>query len=158
MWGFGICGLPITTVYMCRLLGPLSEAHGFTFPRICVCVASYLEADVVTVYLDALGEDFITAVIEVRRAGSLHRTSVSAVFTELNDLNGIGLYVDDLIEVNIGLVITPAGIKDIIDLDGVGLRYSGKIILGGYDSGVAVLFSLAIDMTSLAGDFINQEG
>ena len=145
-------------MYYTIWLGPFGEAHRFTLPRICVCVASYLEADVVTIYLDALGEDFITAVIEVRRAGSLHRTSVSAVFTELNYLNGIGLYVDDLVEVNIGLVITPAGIKDIIDLDGVGLRYSGKIILGGDDSGVTILFSLTIDMASLAGDFINQEG
>ena len=148
----------VMTYVIYMVLGPFGEAHGFTFPRICVCVASHLEADVVTVYLDAFGEDFITAVIEVRCTGSLHRTSVSAVFTELNDLNGIGLYVNDLIEVNIGLVITPAGIKDIIEFDGVGLGYSGKILLGGNNGGVSVLFSLTIDMTSLAVDLVDGEG
>jgi len=140
------------------VLGPFGEAHGFTFPRICGCVASYLEADVVTVYLDAFGEDFITAVIDVRCTGSLHRAGVIAVFTELNDLDGIGLNINYLVEVNIGLVITPAGIKDIIEFDGVGLGYCGEIILGSDDSGVPILFSLAIDITVLARDLINQEG
>ena len=143
---------------MYRLLGPLSEALGFTIPKICGSVASHLEGDSVTVYLDAFGEDFVTTVIEVRHTGTLHRAGVSAVFTQSHNLHTVRKHFDDLVEVNIGLVVAPAGIKDIIDLDGVGFRYSGKIILGGDDSGVAVLFSLAVDTASLAGHFINQEG
>ena len=129
-----------------------------TSPRICGCVACDLEADVVTIYLDAFGEDFITTVIEVRHTVTLHSASVSAVFTQLNYLNTVRKHFDDLVEVNVGLVITPAGIKDIIDFDGVGLGNHGQVVLGGDNRSKAVLFSLTIDVTSLAGDFVDQEG
>ena len=78
-----------------------------TFPRICGCVACNLEADVVTIYLDAFGEDFVTAVIEVRHTVTLHSTSVSAGFTQLNYLDTVRKHFDDLVEVNVGLVVTP---------------------------------------------------
>ena len=140
------------------ILGPLSEALGFTIPKICGSVASHLEGDGVTVYLDAFGEDFVTTVIEVRHTGTLHRAGVSAVFTQSHNLHTVRKHFDDLVEVNIGLVITPAGIKYIINFDGVGLGYSGEVVLGGNNGGVAVLFSMAVDTASLAGHFINQEG
>ena len=129
-----------------------------TSPRICGCVACNLEADVVIVNLDAFGEDFITTVIEVRHTVTLHRASVSTVFTQLNYLNTVRKHFNDLVEVNVGLVITPAGIKDIIHFDGVQLGYNGQVLLGGDNRSKAVLFSLTVDVTSLAGDFIDQEG
>jgi len=129
-----------------------------TSPRICGCVACNLEADVVIVNLDAFGEDFITAVIEVRHTVTLHSTSVSAVFTQLNYLDTVRKHINDLVEVNVGLVVTPAGIKDIIDFDGVSLGYNGQVVLGGNNRSKAVLFSLTVDVTSFAGDFIDQEG
>jgi len=129
-----------------------------TSPRICGCVACNLEADVVIVNLDAFGEDFITAVIEVRHTVTLHSTSVSAVFTQLNYLDTVRKHINDLVEVNVGLVITPAGIKDIIDFDGVSLGYNSQVVLGGNNRSKAVLFSLTVDVTSFAGDFIDQEG
>ena len=129
-----------------------------TSPRICGCVACNLEADVVIVNLDAFGEDFITAVIEVRHTVTLHSTSVSAVFTQLNYLDTVRKHINDLVEVNVGLVITPAGIKDIIHFDGVSLGYNGQVLLGGDNRSKAVLFSLTVDVTSFAGDFIDQEG
>ena len=67
-------------------------------------------------------------------------------------------HFDDHIEVDIGLVITPAGIKDIIDFDGVGLGYNGQVLLGGDNRSKAVLFSLTVGVAGLAGDFIDQEG
>ncbi len=129
-----------------------------TFPRICGCVACDLEADVVIVYLDAFGEDFLTAVIEVRHTVTLHRTSVSAVFTNLDYFDTVRKHINDLVEVDVGLVISPAGIKDIIHFDGVRLGYHGEVIFGGDNRSKAVLFSLAVDVTSLAGDLIDQEG
>lgn len=129
-----------------------------TSPRICGCVACNLEADVVIVNLDAFGEDFITAVIEVRHTVTLHSTSVSAVFTQLNYLDTVRKHFDDLVEVNVGLVVAPAGIKDIIDFDGVGLGNHGQVVFGGDNRSKAVLFSLTVDVTSFAGDFIDQEG
>jgi hypothetical protein len=129
-----------------------------TFPRICGCVACNLEADVVIVYLDAFGEDFLTTVIEVRHTVTLHSTSVSTVFTQLNYLNTVRKHFNDLVEVNVGLVVTPAGIKDIIDFDGVGLGNHGEVVFGGDNRSKAVFFSLAVDVAGLAGDFIDQEG
>ena len=129
-----------------------------TSPRICGCVACNLEADVVIVNLDAFGEDFITAVIEVRHTVTLHRASVSAVFTNLDYFDTVRKHINDLVEVNVGLVITPAGIKDIIHFDGVSLGYNGQVLLGGDNRSKAVLFSLTVDVTSFAGDFIDQEG
>jgi len=129
-----------------------------TSPRICGCVACDLEADVVIIHLDAFGEDFITAVIEIRHTVTLHRTSVSAVFTNLDYFDTVRKHINDLVEVNVGLVITPAGIKDIIHFDGVGLGYNGQVLLGGDNRSKAVLFSLTVDVTSFAGDFIDQEG
>ena len=96
--------------------------------------------------------------IEVRHTVTLHSTSVSAVFTQLNYLNTVRKHFDDLVEVNVGLVVAPAGIKDIIDFDGVGLGNHGKVVFGGDNRSKAVFFSLTVDVAGLAGDFIDQEG
>ncbi len=83
-----------------------------TSPRICGCVACNLEADVVIIHLDAFGEDFITAVIEVRHTVTLHRASVSAVFTNLDYFDTVRKHINDLVEVNVGLVLSsPAAAK-----------------------------------------------
>ena len=127
-----------------------------TSPRICGCVACNLEADVVIVNLDAFGEDFITAVIEVRHTVTLHSTSVSAVFTQLNYLDTVRKHFDDLVEVNVGLVVAPAGIKDIIDFDGAPLGNFLKVIFGGDDHIEAVGIVMAVDGT-VAFDLIDGE-
>ena len=61
------------------------------------------------------------------------------------------------VEVYVGLIITPAGIKYIIYFDGVGLHYLCQIIFGGDDSGVAVLCRLTVDV-SLAVNLLDGEG
>ena len=61
------------------------------------------------------------------------------------------------VEVNVGLVISPAGIKDIVYFDGVGLGNLLKVIFDSDDSGKAVLFTMAVDMTA-ALYFIDGEG
>jgi hypothetical protein len=38
------------------------------------------------------------------------------------------------------------------------LGYNGQVVLGGDNRSKAVLFSLTVDVTSFAGDFIDQEG
>jgi len=61
------------------------------------------------------------------------------------------------IEVNIGLVVAPAGIKDIIDFDGVQLGNFLEIIFGGYNNVIAVGIVMAVDVT-VALDLIDGEG
>ena len=61
------------------------------------------------------------------------------------------------VEVNVGLVITPTGIKDIIDFDGVQLGNLLKIIFGGYNNVIAVGIVMAVDGT-VALDLIDGEG
>ena len=139
------------------VLGPLSEVHGLTVPRICGSVTGDLEAGFVVIVVEALGDDLVTFVVEVRNAVTLHRTSVSAVFTNGYDFDtGLGDFYDH-IEVNVGLVITPAGIKDIIDFDGVGLGNFLQVVFGGDDDIEAVVFVAAVDIT-LTVDFVDGEG
>lgn len=126
-------------------------------PRICGSITGDLEAGFVVIVVEALGDDFVTFIVEVRNTVTLHRTSVSAVFTNGNNLDtGLGDFYDH-IEVNIGLVVAPAGIKDIIDFDGVGLGNLFQVVLGGYDDIEAVVFVAAVDIT-LTVDFVDGEG
>jgi len=55
------------------------------------------------------------------------------------------------------LVVAPAGIKDIIDFDGVQLGNLLKIIFGGYNNVIAVGIVMAVDCT-VALDLIDGEG
>jgi len=129
-----------------------------TVPRICGSITGDFEAGFVVIVVEAFGDDLVTFGVEVRNTVTLHRTSVSAVFTNLDYFDTVRKHINDLVEVNVGLVITPAGIKDIIHFDGVGLGYNGQVLLGGDNRSKAVLFSLTVDVTSFAGDFIDQEG
>lgn len=61
------------------------------------------------------------------------------------------------VEVNIGLIITPAGIKDIIDFDGVQLGNLFEVIFGGDDDVIAVGIVMAVDCT-VAFDLVDGEG
>lgn len=61
------------------------------------------------------------------------------------------------VEVDVGLVITPAGIKYIIDFDGVGLGNLLKVIFSGDDDVVAVVIMMTIDGT-VALYLIDGEG
>ena len=87
----------------------------------------------------------------------MHWTSVSAVFTNGDDFDTGFENVYNHIEVNIGLVVAPAGIKDIIDFDGVQLGNFLEIIFGGYNNVIAVGIVMAIDVT-VALDLIDCEG
>ena len=107
--------------------------------------------------VDAFGHDFGSFVIDVGNTGSLHRSGVSTVFTDGYNFDTGLEHFDDHIEVDIGLVITPAGIKDIIDFDGVGLDNLLKVIFGGYDNIEAVVIVVAVDIT-LTVDFVDGEG
>jgi len=128
-----------------------------TVPRICGSVTGDLEAGFVVIVVEALGDDFVTFSTEVRNAVTLHRTGVSAVFTNCNNLDtGFGDFYDH-IEVNVGLVVTPAGIKDIIDFDGVQLGNLFQVVFGGDDHIEAVVFVAAVDIT-FAVDFVDGEG
>lgn len=107
--------------------------------------------------VDALSHDFGSFVIDVGNTGALHWSGVSTVFTD-GDHFDTGLeHFNDHVEVNVGLVITPAGIKDIIDFDGVGLDNLLKVIFGGYDNIVAVVIVMTVDIT-LTVDFVDGEG
>jgi len=55
------------------------------------------------------------------------------------------------------LVITPTGIKDIIDFDGVQLGNLLEIIFGGDDYVIAVGIVMAVDGT-VALDLVDGEG
>ena len=128
-----------------------------TVPRICGSITGDFEAGFVVIVVEAFGDDLVTFGVEVRNTVTLHRTSVSAVFTNGNNLDtGFGDFYDH-IEVNIGLVVAPAGIKDIIDFDGVGLGNLFQVIFGGYDHIETVVFVAAVDIT-LTVDFVDGEG
>ena len=124
---------------------------------ICGCVTSDLEAGFIIKDIDALGHDLGSFVIDVGNTGSLHRSGVSTIFTDGDNLDTGLKHFNDHVEVNVGLVITPAGIKDIIDFDGVGLRHLLKVIFGGYDNIEAVVIVVTVDVT-LAVDFVDGEG
>ena len=139
------------------VLGPLSEVHGLTVPRICGSVTGDLEAGFVVIVVESFGDHLVTFVVEVRNTVTLHRSGVSAVFTDGDDFDtGLGDF-NYHIEVNVGLIVTPAGIKDIIDFDGVGLGNFLEVILGGDDDVEAVVFVAAVDIT-LTVDFVDGEG
>jgi len=126
-------------------------------PRICGSITGDLEAGFVVIVVEAFGDDFVTFVVEVRNTVTLHRTGVSAVFTNRDDFDtGFGDFYDH-IEVNVGLVVAPAGIKDIIDFDGVRLGNLLKVIFGGDDDVESVVFVAAVDVT-LTVDFVDGEG
>ena len=128
-----------------------------TVPRICGSVTGDLEAGFVVIVVEALGDDLVTFSTEVRNTVTLHRSGVSAVFTNGNNLDtGFG-DINYHIEVNVGLVIAPAGIKDIIDFDGVQLGNFLQVIFGGDDDIEAVVFVAAVDIT-LTVDFVDGEG
>ncbi len=139
------------------ILGPLGEVHGLTVPRISGSVTGDLEGGFIVIVVEALGDDFVTFSTEVRNTVTLHRSGVSAVFTNGNNLDtGFGNFYDH-IEVNVGLIVAPAGIKDIIDFDGVGLGNLFQVVLGGDDDIEAVVFVAAVDIT-LTVDFVDGEG
>ena len=126
-------------------------------PRICGSVTGDLEAGFVVIVVEALGDDLVTFSTEVRNTVTLHRSGVSAVFTNGNNLDtGFG-DINYHIEVNVGLVISPAGIKDIIDFDGVQLGNFLQVVFGGDDDIEAVVFVAAVDIT-LTVDFVDGEG
>lgn len=87
----------------------------------------------------------------------MHWTGVSAVFTNGDDFDTGFENVYNHIEVNIGLVVAPAGIKDIIDFDWVGLGNLLEIIFGGYNNVIAVGIVMTVDVT-VALDFVDGEG
>ena len=139
------------------VLGPLSEAHGLTVPRISGSVTGDLEAGFVVIVVEALGDHLVTFVVDIGNTVTLHRSGVSAVFTDRDDFDtGLGNFYYH-IEVNVGLVVAPAGIKDIIDFDGVGLGNFLEVILGGDDHIEAVVFVAAVDIT-LTVNLVDGEG
>ena len=79
------------------------------------------------------------------------------MFTDGDNLDTGFEHFNDHIEVDIGLVITPAGIKDIIDFDGVRLRHLLKIIFGGDNHVEAVVVVVTVDIT-LTVDLVDGEG
>lgn len=151
------CRVTLNLCVYVYILGPLSEAHRSVVIGICGCVASDLEAGFVIKHIDAFSHDLGSFVIDVGNTGSLHRASVSTVFTDGDNFDTGLEHFDDHIEVDIGLVITPAGIKDIIDFDGVRLRHLLKIIFGGDNHVEAVVVVVTVDIT-LTVDFVDGEG
>ena len=139
------------------VLGPFGEVHGLTVPRIGVSVTGDLEAGFIINNIDAFGDDLGAFVIEVRHTVTLHRTGVSAVFADGYDFDTGFENFNYHIEVNVGLVVAPAGIKDIIDFDGVQLGNFLQVIFGGDDDVEAVVFVAAVDIT-LTVDFVDGEG
>ena len=128
-----------------------------TVPRICGSITGDFEAGFVVIVVEAFGDDLVTFGVEVRNTVTLHRTGVSAVFTNCNNLDtGFG-DINYHIEVNVGLVVTPTGIKDIIDFDGVGLGNLFQVVLGGDDDIEAVVVMVAVDIT-FAVDLVDGEG
>jgi hypothetical protein len=128
-----------------------------TVPRICGSVTGDLEGGFVVIVVEALGDDLVTFSTEVRNTVTLHRTSVSTIFTDRDNLDtGFGNFYDH-IEVNVGLIVTPAGIKDIIDFDGVQLGNFLQVIFGGNDHIEAVVFVAAVDIT-VTVDLVDGEG
>ncbi len=107
--------------------------------------------------VDAFGHDFGSFGTEVRNTSTLHWSGVSTVFTDGDHFDTGFENVYNHIEVNVGLVITPTGIKDIIDFDGVGLGNLLKIIFGGDNHVVAVGIVMAVDV-ALTIDLVDGEG
>ena len=157
MCGVLCCRVTLNLYVYVYILGPLSEAHRSVVIGICGCVTSDLEAGFVVNDIDALSHDLGSFVIDVRNTGSLHRASVSTVFADGDNFDTGFEHFNNHIEVNIGLVITPAGIKDIIDFDGVGLGNLLKVIFGGDNHVEAVVIVVAVDIT-LTVDFVDGEG
>ena len=157
MCGVLCCRVTLNLYVYVYILGPLSEAHRSVVIGICGCVTSDLEAGFVVKDIDALGHDLGSFVIDVRNTGSLHWSGVSTVFTDGDNFDTGLEHFDDHIEVDIGLIITPAGIKDIIDFDGVGLGNLLKVIFGGDNHVEAVVIVVAVDIT-LTVDFVDGEG
>jgi hypothetical protein len=87
----------------------------------------------------------------------LHWSGVSSVFTNGDNFDTGFEYFNNHIEVNIGLVVAPAGIKDIIDFDGVQLGNFFEVIFGGDDDVIAVGIVMAVDGT-VAFDLVDGEG
>jgi len=125
-------------------------------PRISGSITGDLEAGFVVIEVESLGDDFVTFGTEVRNTVTLHRTGVSAVFADGDYFDTVRKHFDDLVEVNIGLVVTPAGIKDIIDFDGVQLGNFLEVIFGGDDDVESVVIVMAVDGT-VAFDFVDGE-
>lgn len=126
-------------------------------PRICGSITGDLEAGFVVIVVEAFGDDLGAFGVDIGNTVTLHRSGVSAVFTDRDDFDtGLGYFYYH-IEVNVGLVVAPAGIKDIIDFDGVGLGNFLQVIFGGYDDIEAVVFVAAVDIT-LTVDFVDGEG
>ena len=142
---------------VCRVLGPLGEAHGFIVIGICGCVASDFEAGFVVMDADAFGHDLGTFGAGVRNTGALHWSGVGSVFADGDHFDTCVEYFDNHIKVDVGLVVAPAGIKDIIDFDGVGLGYFLEVIFGGDDHIEAVVIVVAVDI-SLTVDLVDGEG
>ena len=138
------------------ILGPLGEVHGLTVPRICGSITGDLEAGFIINNIDALGDHLGAFGVDIGNTVTLHRTGVSAIFADGDDFDTGLEHFDDHIKVDIGLVVTPAGIKDIIDFDGVGLGNLLKVIFGGDDDVEAVVFVAAVDIT-LTVDFVDGE-
>ena len=128
-----------------------------TVPRISGSITGDLEAGFVVIVVESFGDDLGAFGVEVRNTVTLHRSGVSAVFADGDDFDtGFG-DINYHIEVNVGLVIAPAGIKDIIDFDGVGLGNFLQVVFGGDDDIEAVVFVAAVDIT-FAVDFVDGEG
>ena len=128
-----------------------------TVPRISGSITGDLEAGFVVIVVESFGDDLGAFGVEVRNTVTLHRSGVSAVFTDGDYFDtGFG-DINYHIEVNVGLVVAPAGIKDIIDFDGVGLGNFLEVIFGGDDHIEAVVFVAAVDIT-LTVDFVDGEG
>ena len=128
-----------------------------TVPRISGSITGDLEAGFVVIVVESFGDDLGAFGVEVRNTVTLHRSGVSAVFADGDDFDtGLGDF-NYHIEVNVGLVVAPAGIKDIIDFDGVGLGNFLKVVFGGNDHIEAVVFVAAVDIT-LTVDFVDGEG
>ena len=128
-----------------------------TVPRISGSITGDLEAGFVVIVVESFGDDLGAFGVEVRNTVTLHRSGVSAVFADGDDFDtGLGDF-NYHIEVNVGLVVAPAGIKDIIDFDGVGLGNFLQVVFGGDDDIEAVVFVAAVDIT-LTVDFVDGEG
>ena len=96
---------------------PLSEVIGFTVPLVSPTVAGHFETDVISIVDHAFGVDFITNDTRIRHTLALHMSSVVALLTDTNEVDGFILYIDNLVVVDIGLVVAPRGDVDIADVD-----------------------------------------
>ena len=102
---------------MGTLLGPLSEAVGFTIPLVSPAVTGHFETDTISIGDHALGVDLVTNNTRIRHTLALHMSSVVSLLTDTNEVDSLVLYIGNLVVVDIGLVITPTGDVDITDVD-----------------------------------------